>query len=89
MDVGREIQPLFFEIQNEIKLINNRPDEAKAELIARNPVLFKKTMFRAFLNYEKKEVKKMSIQSYMDSCIMLDEVLKLWHAPFMKNDDVD
>jgi len=48
--------------------------------------LYKKTLFRAFLGYTKKEVKKMTIQQYIDSSIILEEVLKLWHAPYMEHD---
>lgn len=43
-------------------------------------------MFRAFLNYSGKEVEEMTIDEYMDNAIMLTEVLKIWHAPFQKED---
>jgi hypothetical protein len=56
-------------------------------LIARNPVFYKKTMFRAFLNLSQSECDNMSVSEYMDYAIMLKEVLKLWHAPFQKNEN--
>jgi len=56
-------------------------------MIARDPVKYKKTMFRAFLNYTKKEVDQMTIREYIDSTIILNEVLKIWHAPYIKHDE--
>lgn len=82
----RKNRPLFFEIQNDLKRINDNPESGKEELMARDFVLYQKTMFRAFLNYEKKDVEKMTIQEFIDSSIMLGEVLKLWHAPYIKKD---
>lgn len=87
MDDEGEVRPFFSEVQNDLAVINNRPDEAKEKLIARNPVLYNKTMFRAFLGLSEKEVRQMTISEYMDNVIMLKEVLKLWHAPFQKQDD--
>jgi hypothetical protein len=81
---GRKDCPFFFDIQQDIKAINGSPDRAIDELIARNPVFYKKTMFRAFLNLSKEECDNMSIGEYMDYSVALDQVLKLWHAPFQK-----
>ena len=44
-------------------------------------------MFRAFLNYTRDDCEQMSISEYIDSIIMLKEVLKLIHAPFQKTDE--
>jgi hypothetical protein len=56
------------------------------DLIARNPVFYQKTMFRAFLHYSGKELKKMSLDEYKDCSIMLGEVLRTLHAPYMDHD---
>jgi hypothetical protein len=79
----RAYPPFFFEFDEKIKVINNSLEKATDELIARDPVLYKKGMFRAFLNYSKKEVDKMTMQEYLDSTVMLDQVLRLWHAPYI------
>lgn len=46
-------------------------------------------MFRAFLNYSGKEIENMGIQEFMDCTVVLDRVLKLWHAPFHDHGDAD
>lgn len=43
-------------------------------------------MFRAFLGYSEKELKRMTIDEFINCSIMLDRVLKLWHAPYIEND---
>jgi len=86
MVLWRENRPLFFSIEEDLNEINDQPDKAKDKLIARDPVLYQKTMFRAFLGYSKNEVDELTISDYMDNVIMLREVLKLWHAPFQKED---
>jgi hypothetical protein len=52
-------------------------------LIARDPILYNKILFRAFLHYSKKEVDRMTIQEYIDGVVMLKDVLEKIHAPFM------
>ena len=86
MVIARKINPFFFSVNGDIAYINEFPDKAKDELIARNHVLYKKTLFRAFLHYSKEEVDTMTIQDYIDSTIMLKEVLNLTHAPFMDHE---
>lgn len=54
-------------------------------MIARNPVLYKKTLFQAFLHYSQERVDTMTMRDYLDSCMMLEGVLKLMHAPFMEH----
>lgn len=49
-------------------------------------MLYKKTMFRAFLHLTKDETDNMSIQAYMDYGIMLVHTLKLMHAPYLQHD---
>lgn len=82
-----ESPPFFQSVQHDFKIITDTPDLAKNDLITRNPVFYKKTMFRAFLHYGREEVEFMTLQEYMDACIMLDEVLKIIHAPYIKGDD--
>jgi hypothetical protein len=59
---------------------------ARDKLIARDPVFYKKTLFRAFLHYSKNELEEMTVEEYMDNVIMLDEVLKLIHAPYLNHE---
>lgn len=77
--------PFFSAVNEDLDNNAESPDRALEELIAREPVLYKKTLFRAFLGYSSKECDKMTIQNYMDSSVILQSVLKLWHAPFMKH----
>lgn len=85
MGFTRKNYPFFFGINERLKLVNENQEEAKNELIARNPVFFNKTLFRAFLNYSKKEIDEMSIDEYIDAQVMLKEYLKILHAPYIDN----
>lgn len=55
-------------------------------MITRNAVFYKKTLFRAFLLLTRDEIENMSMQEYMDYDIMLDEVLRFMHAPYLPHD---
>lgn len=79
--------PFFSELDAEIREISILPIAAKDKLIARNAVFYKKTLFRAFLHLSKKECDEMPMQEYLDYCIMLEEVLKLIHAPYLSHDN--
>lgn len=79
--------PFFSELDAEIREISISPVVAKDKLIARNAVFYKKTLFRAFLHLEKRECDEMTMQEYIDYCIMLEEVLKLVHAPFLEHNN--
>jgi hypothetical protein len=57
------------------------------DLISRDAVFYNKTMFTAFLGYSKKQVEQMAIDEYLKCMVMITEVLKLWHAPFQKQDN--
>lgn len=35
----------------------------------------------------KQEVQDLTLGEYFDYCVVLDSVLKLWHAPFMPHDE--
>ena len=87
MAIWRKIYPLFFNIQSELKIINEEPEKATDDLIKRDPVFFQKTMFRAFLHLSKKECEEMSIDEYMNYTIMLKKVLETIHAPFMEHNN--
>ena len=87
MDAIGKTHAFFFQFQSELTEINEQPEKAKNNLIGRDPVLYQKTMFMAFLNLRKEDVDEMTMREYMDNVIMLREVLKLWHAPFQKEDD--
>jgi len=54
------------------------------ELIARDDGFYNRTLFRAFLHLTKEECDNMSQQEYIDYLIMFREVLRLIHAPFLK-----
>lgn|GEM_PF-2445211 len=88
MVIGRENFPLFFAFNTEIKANNDNHKQAVKELIARNPVFYKKTLFRAFLAVPESTLENMLTfgQEYLDYSIMLDEYLLLLHAPYMKAD---
>lgn len=86
MDAHRKINAFFFKVESEISELNKKPDIALNNLIARSPVFFHKTMFRAFLNYSGIELEEMSMQEYIDCTTMLGHVLKTWHAPYINND---
>lgn len=136
MDVAKSFYTFFFKIQSELKLVWDNPDKAKDNLIARDPVFYQKTLFRAFLHnelthdkkveflVEKKKLKaeevneylniksengfefikkerylfysiyyfrketidkedNMTYQQYTDYQIMLKQVLRLIHAPYL------
>lgn len=57
-------------------------------MITRNAVFYKKTLFRAFLRLTTSDLDNMSMQEYMDYDIMLDEVLKFIHAPYLPHDQM-
>ena len=44
-------------------------------------------VFRAFLHLTKEEIDNMSIEDYIDNVILLKEVLKLQHAPFINHEN--
>lgn len=85
MGIKRKIYPFFFGINEELRIVVEDHERAKNALMARNPVLYNKTMFRAFLNLTKEEVDEMSIDDYMNNVILLNEYLKLLHAPYIQN----
>jgi len=67
--------------------LNNEPEKAKDNLIARDPVFFQKSMFRAFLHYNTEDLENMSIDEYMKCSIILKEYLKILHAPYMDHNN--
>lgn len=85
MVIWQSFCPFFSEVNTRLTQICEDEEKAKEELIARDPVLYQKTMFRAFLHLERDEVENMSMQEYIDNHILLNEVLKLIHAPFSSN----
>jgi hypothetical protein len=80
---GREDHPLFFDFESELKEITSSPERALKDLIARDPVKYQKTKFRAFLGYSKKECDRMTMQDFLDACVILEDVIKVWHAPYL------
>ena len=82
----RETFPFFSALNTEITANNDNHKVAVQNLIARDAVFYKKTMFRAFLHITKLELDDMDWQEYLDYSIMLEEYLLLLHAPYMKED---
>lgn len=81
-----KIIPLFFCFNEDLKAINDNIDAAKDKLLERNPIFYNKLMFRSFLNYSGEELENMGIEEYLDCTVVLGEVLKMWHAPYLKHD---
>lgn len=75
--------PFFLQIENDIKFINDQPEEAVKALIARKPILFQKSLFRAFLHLTKEECDNMGADEYLDNLIMLKKVLELIHDHYL------
>ncbi len=83
MAIQRKIHPFFSEFQCELRDINEQPETACKNLVARSPVFFQKILFRAFLHLTRKEIDEMSLTDYQNYTIMLKKVLELLHAPFL------
>lgn len=88
MVVGGQNKPFFFSFNTQIKDNYENHKKAIQDLIDRDAVFYKKTLFRSFLNLTKIECDEMMPfdQQYLDYSIMLDEYLLLLHAPFQKQD---
>ncbi len=84
---GGENYPFFSKFDGELKKIFASEDRGISELIARDAVFYKKTLFRAFLHLTKEECDDMTFQRYIDYSVALESVLRLIHAPYMKQDD--
>ena len=50
-------------------------------------MFYQQTLFRAFLHLDKQECEEMGLDDYIKYTIMLKEVLKLHHAPFISHDN--
>ena len=79
MDAEGEVLPFFQKFIDELTFINDQPEVACKDLVARDPVFFNKTLFRAFLFLTKKEIENMSLTDYKNYCIMLKKTLELHH----------
>jgi hypothetical protein len=60
---------------------------AARKLIARNPIGYHLAVFRAFLHLSKEECENMSLAEYLDNTIILKEVLKILHAPYINHEN--
>lgn len=88
MAIRRENNTLFFSFNNEIKANYSNHKKAVKDLIDRDAVFYKKTLFRSFLRINDNVLDDLlpTDQAYLDYSIMLTEHLMLTHAPFMKED---
>lgn len=81
--VFRVRNPFFFEVFNRLEKVINNESEELENLQNSDPVFYNISLFRAFLNYSERECEEMSINKYINSIIVLHEVLRLHHAPFL------
>jgi len=59
-----------------------------AELLHKDAAKYATNRKLAYIGLmNKKEVDHMTIRDYIDSTIILNEVLKLWHAPYLNHDE--
>ena len=73
-----EMLGFFFEVNGQLKDVNEDLPTAVEKLIARNDRFYNKTMFRAFLQLTKEECDTMSVQDYIDYLIMFKQVINIW-----------
>jgi hypothetical protein len=83
---GRKAGAFFRTIEFEFKLVTSHPEEAKARLIERDAKFYKTALFRAFLHLSKEECDSLTLRQYLDYSIILDDVLKIIHAPYLKTE---
>ena len=89
MGAGRENSPFFSEFARDLNRANKDEERAVTELLARNPMFYQTSMFRAFLHYGDEKIDNLGYDEFIDSSIMLKEVLKVFHAPYIKKEDVN
>lgn len=83
-----ENKPFFFAFNTEIKANYDNHKKAVKELIDRDAVFYKKTLFRSILRLPEPILKSITpfSQEYLDYGVMLTEHLMLILAPFQKED---
>lgn len=88
MAFGGENKSFFFSFNTEIKANYENHVRARSELIDRDAVFYKKTLFRSFLHLSDEILENITpfSQEYLDYSVMLTEHLMLLHAPFQKQD---
>lgn len=83
-----ENKSFFFSFNTEITANYDNHVKARQELIDRDAVFYKKTLFRSFLHLSDSVLETITpfSQEYLDYSIMLTEHLMLLHAPFQRSD---
>lgn len=89
MAVSGGNSPFFSQFAYDLDEAITAPAAAVEKLIARNPLLFQVTMFRAFLRLPEDKIDNMGYDDFIDYTIMLKEVLKVVHAPYIQKEDVN
>lgn len=87
MDAEGEVIPFFRDFDAEIIEIDRNQDAARNKLIARNAVFYKKTMFGAFLRLSSKEKEEMTMQEYLDYCVIFKDAIRIIHLPYINDND--
>lgn len=72
------VYPFFSKVEDRLVEIAKRPEDYIKELLARNPVFYNRTMFRAFLGLNTKDMTAMTAGEYVDYCLMLNHVIHMW-----------
>lgn len=88
MAFGGENKSFFFSFNTEIKANNGNHKKAVKELIDRDAVFYKKTLFRSYLHLPESILETITpfSQEYLDYSVMLTEHLMLLFSPYQKED---
>lgn len=78
-----EVHPFFSQFISDLNNVNENFEKEKERLIKEKPIFYKLKMFRAFNLITEREESEMTPDLYLDLTIVLQEVLLLWHAPFL------
>lgn len=87
MATKREGVPFFRDFDAEIITNDRNHEAAKNKLIARNAVFYKKTLFQAFLHLSDKQIENMTMQEYLDYCVIFKDAILILHAPYVTKTD--
>lgn len=86
MVCGESHTPFYSRVQHFINDTLEYPDKALDELRANNPIFYHRCYIRAFLNYSREDLDKMTIREFCDALAVVHELKKYWHLPFRDKD---
>lgn len=81
--------PFFCDFARDIDQALTDPDKALDELTARNPEFVQASIFRAILRLPEDQIENMGYDEFIDNTIMLKEILKLMHLPYISKEQVN